>query len=260
MKSLLVITLFLFIVLINADEEAPPSTSLPILADVDALEAYIESDDVVVIGFFEGEESYGFKEFSEAAKEVAPIPVGLCSDKEVWAHYSVESDTITIFRKVDNAQENLRLSDAKKVDADGLTRFMKMNNVRYITEYNQVSAVGLFQSRVKTHLLLFANRGSADYSKLQKRLGAIAPEFTGKLLFVLVNGAIKDNARSLGYFGLKSRDLPRVGLYDGDLDKRWLMSKGDITKDNVRAFCQSFLDGELQKTKQAGEPEAKTEL
>ena len=39
---------------------------------------------------------------------------------------------------MDVAQENLRLSDAKKVDADGLTRFIKMNNIRYLTEYNQV--------------------------------------------------------------------------------------------------------------------------
>lgn len=63
---------------------------------------------------------------------------------------------------------------------------------------------------------------------------------------MLVNGALKSNERSLEYFGLSSRDLPRVGLYDVDLDKKWLMPKGQITKDAVRAFCQSFLDGELQ--------------
>ena len=57
---------------------------------------------------------------------------------------------------------------------------------------------------------------------------------------------MKGNARSLEYFGLVSRDLPRVGLYDSDLDKKWLMPKGKITKDGVRAFCQSFLDGKLQ--------------
>lgn len=69
---------------------------------------------------------------------------------------------------------------------------------------------------------------------------------TVQFLFVLVNGALKSNERSLEYFGLSSRDLPRVGLYDVDLDKKWLMPKGQITKDAVRAFCQSFLDGELQ--------------
>ncbi|XP_041959093.1 endoplasmic reticulum resident protein 27 [Alosa sapidissima] len=263
MKTLLVVVFSLLTVCILADvtdEEASLDDALPRLTDVEAVEAFLDSDDVAVIGFFEGKESYGYKEFLEAAKAVKPIPVALCSDKEVWANYSIATDTISIFRKADVGQENLQLSDAKKVDADGLTRFIKMNNVRYITEYNQVTAVGLFQSRVKTHILLFANRGSADYSKLQKRLGAVAPDFSGKFLFVLVNGAVKGNERSLGYFGLTSRDLPRLGLYDSDLDKKWLMPKGDITKDAVRAFCQSFLDGELQETKEAGQPEAKTEL
>lgn len=263
MKTLQVVVLSLLTVCILADatdEEAPPDNALPLLTGVEAAEAFIDSDEVVVIGFFEGEESYGYKELVAAAKEVKPVPVAICSDKEVWANYSVDTDTITIFRKVDVGQENLRLSDAKEVDAEGLTRFINMNNIRYLTEYNQVSAVGLFESRVKTHLLLFANRGSADYSKLQKRLGALAPDFTGKFLFVLVNGALKSNERSLEYFGLSSRNLPRVGLYDVDLDKKWLMPKGPITKDAVRAFCQSFLDGELQKTEEAGKPETKTEL
>ena len=43
------------------------------------------------------------------------------------------------------------------------------------------TAVGLFNSEVKTHLLLFANRGSKDYTQLQARVKAVAPEFTGKV-------------------------------------------------------------------------------
>lgn len=43
------------------------------------------------------------------------------------------------------------------------------------------SAVGLFNSKVKSHLLLFANRGSKDFTELKDRLRALAPEFTGKV-------------------------------------------------------------------------------
>lgn len=43
------------------------------------------------------------------------------------------------------------------------------------------SAVGLFNSKVTAHLLLFANRGSKDYAELTERLSALAPEFTGKV-------------------------------------------------------------------------------
>lgn len=40
--------------------------------------------------------------------------------------------------QADNHQENLELAEAKKLDADGLVNFITINEVRYITEYNQV--------------------------------------------------------------------------------------------------------------------------
>ncbi|XP_076026409.1 endoplasmic reticulum resident protein 27 [Genypterus blacodes] len=236
-------------------------SALPRLTDLTAVEAYIDSAEVVVIGFLESEQSRGYKELVAAAKRVAPVPVAICSVKELWADLSVPSDTIALFRKADNHQETLVVSEAKKLETDGLVNFISVNEVRYITEYNQVTAVGLFSSEVKTHLLLFANRGSKDYDELKERLGALAPEFTGKFLFVMVNGAVKSNARSLGYFGLKSGHLPRVGLYDGGSDMKWLLPEGQITTERVRDFCQSFLRGDLKEVKQAGaEVGAKTEL
>lgn len=44
------------------------------------------------------------------------------------------------------------------------------------------SAVGLFQSEVKTHLLLLADRGRADSDPLQQRFRDLAPKYTGKVV------------------------------------------------------------------------------
>ncbi|XP_036380470.1 endoplasmic reticulum resident protein 27 [Megalops cyprinoides] len=237
----------LFLSLLTTSATAKEKDSaLPRLTDASAAQAFIDSAEVVVIGFFQGEDSFGYKEFLEAASEVSPLPVALCTERDVWAAYDITSDTISIFRKADLHQENLPLSESKKLDSEGLTRFFRINELRYITEYNAVTAVGLFNSEVKTHLLLFANRGSADFTKLKDRLGALAPEYSGKFLFVLVNGALQSNARSLGYFGLKSRDLPRVGIYDGDSDRKWLLPSGEISTERVKEFCDSFLQGTLQ--------------
>ncbi|XP_072538923.1 endoplasmic reticulum resident protein 27 [Salminus brasiliensis] len=243
-----------------AEDTAPADSALPRLADVTAAEAFIDSAEVVVIGFFETDGGYGYKEFLAAVEEVKTIPAALCSVKEVWANYSINSDTIAVFRKADGHQENLLLSKIEKLDSDGLVRFFTINNILYITEYNQVSAVGLFQSEVKVHLLLFANRGSADYKPLKEKLGALAPRYTGKMLFVLINGKEKSNERALGYFKLKSGDLPRVGIYDGVSDKTWLLPPGEISTERVQDFCDSFISGALQKEKEAGETNEKSEL
>lgn len=40
--------------------------------------------------------------------------------------------------QADNHQENLVVSEIKKLEVDGLVNFISVNEVRYITEYNQV--------------------------------------------------------------------------------------------------------------------------
>lgn len=40
--------------------------------------------------------------------------------------------------QADNHQETIVLSEVKKLDTDGLVNFISTNEVRYITEYNQV--------------------------------------------------------------------------------------------------------------------------
>uniref|UniRef100_A0A674D9B7 Endoplasmic reticulum resident protein 27 n=1 Tax=Salmo trutta TaxID=8032 RepID=A0A674D9B7_SALTR len=227
--------LSLFLSLLAASVIAKDS-ALPTLNDVTAAEAFIEASEVVVIGFFEtpSDETFGYKEFVEAAKTVKHIPVALCSNKEAWAKLSIVSDTLTIFRKADNHQDNLQLSETKKVEADGLARFITMNELRYITEYNQVvvtdHTVGLYQSEVKAHLLLFINRGSGDYEVLKDRLVRAGKQLLDlkRFLFVLVN-RVKSNEKSLSYFSLMSRDLSRVGIYDGVSDMKWLMPEGEIS-------------------------------
>ncbi|XP_076871875.1 endoplasmic reticulum resident protein 27 isoform X2 [Brachyhypopomus gauderio] len=221
---------FLFLLMLAFCTAADKENALPRLTDISAAASFIGSAEVVVVGFFETDGGHGYKEFLAAAEEV------------------------------DLHQEHLQLSKIPNLDTDGVVRFFTINNIRFITEYNPVSAVGLFQSKVKVHLVLMAHRGSSNYKELKGRLEVLAPQYAGKLLFVLVNGKDKANARVLDYFRLKSRELPRVGLYDGSSDQSWLMAPGEISADRVRNFCDSFLSGELQKEKVSGEQETRTEL
>ncbi|XP_043971283.1 endoplasmic reticulum resident protein 27 [Gambusia affinis] len=245
--------------LVSSVIAAEKESGLPKLDDMKAVKAFIDSTEVVVIGFLENEESLGYEELLAVSQKVDFVPAAICTVKDVWADFNITSGTISLFRKADNHQENLVLGEVKTLNSDGLVNFISINEVRYITEYDQVTAVGLFNSEVKTHLVLFANKGSKEFTELKERLGALAPEFTGKFLFVLINGGIKSNFKSLNYFGLKSTDLPRVGIYDGHSDMKWLLPEGEISTERVRDFCQSFLKGELKNVKQAGE-EPKTEL
>ncbi|XP_061761836.1 protein disulfide-isomerase isoform X2 [Nerophis ophidion] len=192
--------LFFLVLLASPAMAGEQDGTLPRLADGKAAQAFIQSAEVVVIGFLQA----------------------------------------------DNHQENLVVAEAKKLETDGLVNFVVVNEVRYLTEYSQVTAVGIFNSEVKAHLLLFVNRSSKEQQELKKRLAALAPEFMGKFLFVLINGEATSNSRSLQYFGLRPQDLPRVGIYDRDSDMKWLLPPGPISTERVREFCTSFLLGELK--------------
>lgn len=43
-----------------------------------------------------------------------------------------------VLLQADNRQENLVTAKANKLEADGLVNFITVNEIRYITEYNQV--------------------------------------------------------------------------------------------------------------------------
>lgn len=54
----------------------------------------------------------------------------VCDDDEVMDVFYV--------MQADNRQENIVVADIKKLETDGLVNFMRTNQVRYITEYDQV--------------------------------------------------------------------------------------------------------------------------
>lgn len=55
--------------------------------------------------------------------------------------------------QADKHQENLVIAQAKKLEADGLVNFITINEVRYITEYNQV--VGPTQVLISVVIICF---------------------------------------------------------------------------------------------------------
>ncbi|XP_066563515.1 endoplasmic reticulum resident protein 27 isoform X2 [Amia ocellicauda] len=232
------------------------------LSDVSAAEAFVESAEVVVIGFFKEDGGTGFQEFLSLASDLRTVPFALCSAPEVWQRYNISMDTVSLFRQTDSHQEKLQMEEGRKLESDSLLRFVRMNELRYLTEYNAMTAVGLFSSSVQTHLLLFADQRSEGFAALQSSLAHLAPTYRGQLLFVLVDGATKSNSRSLSYFGLRSSDLPAVGLYDTKADRKWLLPPGEVTTERVQQFCESFLSGELQSqdSSESSTAESKSEL
>ncbi|XP_041093703.1 endoplasmic reticulum resident protein 27 [Polyodon spathula] len=220
-------------------EDGEPDSTPSWLKDITAVEKFLEEPDVAVIGFFKDSEALGFADFVTVSSDLSPLPFALCSDPATWEQYHINTSTVSVFRKTDSRHEALELREERKVDSDTMARFVKINELHYLTEYNAVTAIGIFQSAVSSHLLVFIDRQSENFTALRRNIMDLAPEYRGRLLFVLVDVSLDSNARVLRYFGLESRDTPAVGLYSTENDRKWLLPTGEVTSERVREFCDS---------------------
>ncbi|CAM2098116.1 unnamed protein product [Caretta caretta] len=118
--------------------------------------------------------------FHTVVGKIQEVPFGLSTNPEVLSHYNITSNTISIFRMVDDKRQDLELTDGKKMDATKMSRFIRINELRLVTEYNPVTAIGLFNSTVQTHLLLFTDKTSQDHTERVRRYREAAELFRGK--------------------------------------------------------------------------------
>ncbi|XP_024064329.2 endoplasmic reticulum resident protein 27 [Terrapene carolina triunguis] len=229
-----------------------------LLRDIAATTAFISAAEVAVIGFFQELERPEVSNFHIVVGKIQEVPFGLSTNPEVLSHYNITSNTISIFRMVDDKRQDLELTDGKKIDATKMSRFIQINELRMVTEYNPVTAIGLFNSTVQTHLLLFTDKTSQEHMERVHRYREAAELFRGKILFVLVDSNVKGNERVMSFFNLKKSQLPALAIFHTPDEEQDVLPLGEVTVERVQDFCNGFL--ERKQKKEDPSPEEKTEL
>ncbi|XP_038621278.1 endoplasmic reticulum resident protein 27 [Tachyglossus aculeatus] len=211
------------------------------LGDVPATEAFIAAAEVAVIGFFQDLEGPAASEFLSMAQSIGDVSFALSSSAEVMAHHNITGNTISLFRLVDDKRLDLRVPDEQKIDATKMSRFVEMNKLHLVTEYSPMTAVGLFDSAIRTHLLLISDKASEGHADRVSVFREVAKAFRGKALFVLADGGAQANERLVGFFKLRRSQLPALAAYDTE-DEAWdTLPLARITPGVVRDFCARFL-------------------
>ncbi|XP_060632110.2 endoplasmic reticulum resident protein 27 [Anolis sagrei] len=212
-----------------------------LLEDIAAIEAFINAAEVVVIGFFKDLERPEVSEFRIIVQNIPEVPFAISNSSQVLSHYNVTRNTISLFREVDNKRQDVEIEDIKGLDADKLSRFVRANELRWVTEYNPMTAVGLFESVVETHLLLLTNKSSPMHTERMNKYREAAKLFQGKLLFILVDILAKGNDRVMSYFHLKKSQLPALAAYHTPDEEQEVLSLDDISVEIIKEFCDGFL-------------------
>ncbi|XP_019498829.1 PREDICTED: endoplasmic reticulum resident protein 27 [Hipposideros armiger] len=229
---------------IQDSSDGPGVSQEPVwLTDVPAAMEFIAAAEVAVIGFFQDVEIPMASVFHSMVQKFQDVAFGISSDPEVWAHYNITGNTISLFRLVDNEQLDFESEAPESIDATKLSRFIEINSLRLVTEYNPVTVIGLFNSMIQIHLLLIMNKASLEYEESMLRYQEAAKLFQGKILFILVDSGVKENGKVISFFKLKESQLPALAIYQA-VDDEWdTLPTAEVSVERVQNFCDGFLEG-----------------
>ncbi|RLV92098.1 hypothetical protein DV515_00013915 [Chloebia gouldiae] len=213
------------------------------LTDVADAEALVDSSEVVVIGFFKDLASEAAKEFLLAAESVDDIPFGISSSVDVFSKYQISKDSVILFKKFDEGQNNFE-GDLKK---DNLLNFIKSNSLPLVIEFTEQTAPKIFGGEIKTHILLFLPKSVSDYQGKLDNFKSAAGNFKGKILFIFIDSDHSDNQRILEFFGLKKEECPAVRLITLEEEMtKYKPESDELTADKIKDFCNKFLAGKIK--------------
>ncbi|KAM8820061.1 endoplasmic reticulum resident protein 27 [Eudromia elegans] len=261
----------------NPDLSCPDmtgSTKAPVLLNNTAdITAFISAAEVAVVGFFQDLESPEVSEFRQAADAVPEVPFGLSTSPSACSQYNTTAGTVVLFRtgilrertavtvgvfvylQIDGDRRDLPNTDGEEIQAETMIRFVRINELRLVTEYNPVTAVGLMQSSIQLHLLLITDKKSSEHPEHMHRFREAAELFRRKILFVLVDCNVKGNERVMSFFKLKKSQLPALAIFHSEDEEQDVLLLDEVSVERVQEFCNVFLE---RKQKVRGTPAQST--
>ncbi|XP_046433890.1 protein disulfide-isomerase [Neodiprion fabricii] len=219
----------------------PPAKSL---TSVDEAKAFIDGNNVAVIGFFKDTDSDAAKLFLDVANSVDDQPFGISSSEDVFGEYQVEDGKIVLFKKFDEGKAEF----SGEVTEEALKRFVASQSLPLIVEFNHDTAQKIFGGDIKSHLLLFLSKEGGDFDKYVEGIKESAKKFREQVLFVTINADEEDHERILEFFGMKKQEVPAMRLIRLEEDMaKYKPENPELTPENVLAFVTAFTEDKLKK-------------
>uniref|UniRef100_A0A8C3MFY5 Uncharacterized protein n=1 Tax=Geospiza parvula TaxID=87175 RepID=A0A8C3MFY5_GEOPR len=194
-----------------------PSTVL--INSTDQAEAMIKAGDLAVIGFFR----VIIWKTQKAARDVPEMPFGMTASEDVCANYGVQRNSLVVFKEVG------------------------VQNGADVESFVSQTSVKIFDVPVENHILLFTPMNSETFNEIYENYQSAAAQFRGKILFVLVDTNEARNGRIFEYFRIRDIDVPAVRILNLTSEARYKMPADEVTVENLKEFCQSYLNGKAKQ-------------
>lgn len=223
-----------------AKKTGPPAI---VLKSLEQLNSLVESNTVVVVGFFSDLNGELSKAFIETARSKENILFAILNEQELFSEFNVTEDQVVLFKKFDEGKSYYdgpaRVSD--------LTEFVQLNSVPLLIDFSYDFAPMIFSGSIKNHMLLFTSTQAENYPRLKEMFTKFAKEYKGKLLFIVVDSDKEELKTISHFFGVTEAEVPGVRIVSLlDEMKKYKSPKPSLEEEDVSLFIKQFLAGELK--------------
>jgi len=221
-------------------KSGPPAKTLE---NVEDAKAFIEANEIAIIGFFKDIESLDAKTFIEVAGSMDDYPFGVTSQIAVMEEYEVESSGIVLFKNFDEGRNDF---DGEATE-EAVVSFVSANALPLVADFNQETAQKIFSGEIKSIMLLFISASAEDYSTKVEIARGIAKDLKGEMRFITVNSDEEEHKRIMDFFGVELADLPSMRILKREDDMlKFKPELNELSEENIRSFVKQYLAGELK--------------
>ncbi|CAI2179072.1 2892_t:CDS:2 [Funneliformis geosporum] len=215
--------------------------ALPAISDVNVenFDNFKDSDEKVIIGFFDENSQEEFNTFSQIAEGLREdFLFGATGQKEVITKAEVKPPTIILYKKFDEGKNVLEGTFTK----DEITTFIKKNSIPLLAEIGPDNYSSYVDSGLPVGFLFYEN--PEQRTKLGQEVEPVAKEFKGLISFVFIDankfGQHADN------INLK-QDWPAFGISKPEENLKFPFDQSkNITTEAVKEFVNQFVKGEIK--------------
>uniref|UniRef100_H2ZN95 Protein disulfide-isomerase n=1 Tax=Ciona savignyi TaxID=51511 RepID=H2ZN95_CIOSA len=220
----------------------PPTVPL---TTADEAQKFKDDNEVLVVGFFPDEKSDHMVNYVKVADAIDDVVFGVIHSADVAAASDIAENTVAVFKKFDEGRADY---DGSMEDEEALTKFVKENQLRLVTEFTSETAPKIFGGDIQVHNLLFISKLNVESDGHLDAFTEAAKSFKGKVLFIYIDTDQEDNKRVMEFFGLAESDIPSYRIIKmSENMAKFKPDSPDLTTEAISAFTSKVVDGKVDR-------------
>ncbi|XP_011208094.1 protein disulfide-isomerase [Bactrocera dorsalis] len=219
----------------------PPAKELK---TVEEAEKFLKDNEIAVVGFFKSQESDEAKAFISVANALDTFVFGLITEDELISHYEAKDGAVVLFKPFD---EKKAIYEGEHT-VENIKKFVQVQSLPLIVEFNHESASKIFGGSIKSHLLFFVSKEAGHIEKHVDPLKDIAKDYREDILFVTISSDEEEHQRIFEFFGMSKEEVPTIRLIRLEEDMaKYKPESNDLSASTIKEFLQKFMDGKLKQ-------------